>query len=201
MTKQFHDNVLPDEALDQIFREARSYNGWHDKPVTRDQIEAIYDLMKMGPTSANMQPARIVWVKSPEAKERLAALASEGNAPKIKAAPVTAIIGYDIDFHEELPWLFPHTDAKAWFEGPLGNREKPALRNMALQAAYLILAARALGLDAGPMTGFDNAKVDEAFFAGTHIKSDILVNLGQGDPASIFPRSPRLPFDEAARIE
>ena len=126
---------------------------------------------------------------------------AEGNYKKTMAAPVTVIIGRDEDFHEKLPYLFPHADAKSWFDGPREGREKPSLRNSSLQAAYLIVAARALGLDAGPMTGFDNGKVDEAFFAGTNIKSDILVNLGQGDPASIYPRSPRLSFDEAARIE
>ena len=138
--------------------------------------------------------------KSAAAKAMLGPTLDKGNYQKTMDAPVTVIIARDLDFHDKLPYLFPHTDAKAWFEGPRENREKPALRNMALQAAYLILAARALGLDAGPMSGFDNAKVNQAFFAGTQIKSDILVNLGRGDPASFFPRSPRLPFDEAARI-
>ena len=191
---------LPDPALDQLFRTARTYNAFTGE-VSDDTLHQLYGLLKFGPTEANTTPARIVFVKSDEAKARLGPALSEGNYKKTMAAPCVAIVGYDMRFFDKLPVLFPHTDAKAWFEGPLGNREKPALRNMALQAAYLILAARALGLDAGPMTGFDNAKVDEAFFAGTHIKSDILVNLGQGDPASIFPRSPRLPFDEAARIE
>ena len=195
MTTQFHDHVLEDAALDQIFREARTYNGWLDKPVSDEQIEAIYDLMKMAPTSANMQPARIVWVKSPEAKERLAALASEGNAPKIKAAPVTAIIGYDIDFHDELPWLFPHTDARSWFTGDEQAREQGAFRNSSLQGAYLILAARALGLDCGPMSGFDNAKVDAEFFADEpRHRSNFICSIGYGDPASIFDRSPRPDF-------
>lgn len=200
MTQQFHDNALSADALDQLFREARSYNGWLDKPVSDEQIRAVYELMKMGPTSANMQPARIVWAKSTEAKQKLSDLASEGNKKKIETAPVVAIIGYDIDFHEELPWLFPHTDAKSWFDGDEAGRKEGAFRNSSLQGAYLMLAARALGLDCGPMSGFDRDKLDAAFFAGTSIRSNFLVNLGQGDPASIFPRSPRLPFDEACRI-
>lgn len=188
--------MLSADALDVIFRDARSYNGWQDKPVSDEQIAAIYDLMKMGPTSANMQPARIVWVKSPEAKQKLADCASEGNKAKILAAPVTAIIGYDIDFHEELPWLFPHTDAKSWFEGDEAGREVGAFRNSSLQGAYLIIAARALGLDCGPMSGFDNAAVDAAFFGDNpREKSNFICSIGYGDPASIFDRSPRPEFD------
>ena len=141
-----------------------------------------------------------MFVKSAEAKAKLGPALAEGNYAKTMAAPVTVIIGRDEDFHEKLPYLFPHVDAKAWFDGPREGRRDASLRNASLQAAYLILAARSLGLDAGPMTGFDAAKVDEAFFAGTSIRSDILVNLGHGDPASLYPRSPRLPFDEAARI-
>lgn len=188
--------MLSADALDIIFRDARSYNGWQDKPVSDEQIAAIYDLMKMGPTSANMQPARIVWVKSPEAKQKLADCAAEGNKAKILAAPVTAIIGYDIDFHEELPWLFPHTDAKSWFEGDEAGREVGAFRNSSLQGAYLIIAARALGLDCGPMSGFDNAAVDAAFFGDNpREKSNFICSIGYGDPASIFDRSPRPEFD------
>ena len=187
-------------ALDQLFRTARTANDFHDKPVDESTLRALYDLVKFGPTSANSSPARFVFVTSKEGKAKLAPALSEGNHDKTLAAPVTVIVAFDQDFHEKLPYLFPHTDAKAWFDGPRENRFKPALRNASLQAAYLIIAARALGLDAGPMTGFDAEKVDEAFFAGTAIKSDILVNLGHGDPASIFPRSPRLGFDEAARI-
>ena len=189
-----------DAALDQLFRTARTYNAFSGE-VSDETLRRLYDLVKFGPTQANTTPARFVFVKSAEAKARLGPALDAGNHDKTMAAPVTVIIGRDQDFHEKLPYLFPHVDAKAWFEGPRDGREKPALRNMALQAAYLIVAARALGLDAGPMTGFDGAKVDAAFFAGTSIKSDILVNLGHGDPASIFPRSPRLSFDEAARIE
>ena len=190
---------LNDAALDQLFRTARTYNAFSGE-VSDETLRRLYDLVKFGPTQANTTPARFVFVKSAEAKARLGPALDAGNHDKTMAAPVTVIIGRDQDFHEKLPYLFPHVDAKAWFEGPRDGREKPALRNMALQAAYLILAARSLGLDAGPMTGFDGAKVDAAFFAGTPIKSDILVNLGHGDPASIFPRSPRLGFDEAARI-
>ena len=191
---------LNDAALDQLFRTARTYNAFSGE-VSDETLRRLYDLVKFGPTQANTTPARFVFVKSAEAKARLGPALDAGNHDKTMAAPVTVIIGRDEDFHEKLPFLFPHVDAKAWFEGPRDGREKPALRNMALQAAYLIVAARALGLDAGPMTGFDGAKVDAAFFAGTSIKSDILVNLGHGDPASIFPRSPRLSFDEAARLE
>lgn len=195
MTTQFHDRVLDDAALDQLFREARSYNGWLDKPVTDEQIRAIYELMKMAPTSANMQPARIVWVKSPEAKERLVALVSEGNRAKVQSAPVTAIIGYDIDFHDELPWLFPHTDARSWFAGDEAAREQGAFRNSSLQGAYLMLAARAVGLDCGPMSGFDNAAVDKEFFADEpRHRSNFICAIGYGDPASIFGRSPRPDF-------
>ena len=194
-------DVFTDAALDQLFRTARTQNAFQDRPVEDSQLRALYDLLKWGPTSANNSPARFVFVKSADAKQKLAPALSEGNLAKTMAAPVTVIVGFDEDFHEKLPYLFPHTDAKAWFEGPREGRHEAAFRNGTLQGAYLILAARALGLDAGPMIGFDAAKVDEAFFAGTQLKSDILVNLGQGDPASIFPRSPRLPFDEAARIE
>ena len=192
-------DVLNDTALDQLFRTARTYNAFGGE-VSDDTLRQLYDLLKFGPTQANTTPARFVFVKSAEAKAKLGPALDEGNYKKTMAAPVTVIIGRDEDFHEKLPYLFPHTDAKAWFDGPRENRFKPALRNASLQAAYLIIAARALGLDAGPMTGFNAAKVDEAFFAGTAIKSDILVNLGHGDPASIFPRSPRLGFDEAAYI-
>ena len=195
MTTQFHDRLLDDAALDQLFREARSYNGWLDRPVSDEQIRAIYDLMKMAPTSANMQPARIVWVKSEGAKQRLAALASEGNRGKITSAPVTAIIGYDIDFHDELPWLFPHTDARSWFTGDEAKREEGAFRNSSLQGAYLMLAARALGLDCGPMSGFDNAKVDAEFFADEpRHRSNFICGIGYGDPSTIFERSPRPDF-------
>ena len=191
---------LNDAALDQLFRTARTYNAFSGQ-VSDATLRDLYELLKLGPTQANTTPARFVFVKSAQAKAKLGPALDKGNYNKTMAAPVTVIVARDLDFHEKMPYLFPHVDAKAWFDGPRANRETPALRNTALQSAYLILAASALGLDAGPMIGFDAAKVDEAFFAGTQLKSDILVNLGQGDPASIFPRSPRLPFDEAARIE
>src|SRR5690606_1512003 len=159
------------------------------------------DMLNGGTTDANTGPAQFVFVKTHKAKAKLGQALEPGNYRKTMDAPLTVIIGRDLDFHEKLPYLFPHVDAKAWFDGPREGRDKPALLNMSLQAAYLILAARSLGLDAGPMTGFDHAKVDEAFFTGTAIKSEILVNLGHGDPASLYPRSPRLSFDEAARIE
>jgi len=193
-------HVLDDAALDQLFRTARTQNAFLDKPVDDSQLKALYELLKWGPTAANGSPARFVFVKSPEAKAKLAPALSEGNHVKTLAAPVTVIVGFDEDFHEKLPFLFPHTDAKAWFDGPREGRTEGAFRNGSLQGAYLILAARALGLDAGPMSGFDNAKVDEAFFKGTAIKSNFLVNLGYGDASGLFPRLPRLSFDEAARI-
>lgn len=193
-------DVLPAASLDQLFRSARTYNAFSGE-ISDETLRELYDLLKWGPTSANMSPARFVFVKSKEAKAKLEPALSQGNHDKTMAAPVTVIVAYDPDFHEKLPYLFPHTDAKSWFDGPRENRRDHAFRNGTLQGAYLILAARSLGLDTGPMTGFDNAIVDEAFFKGTPIKSNFLVNLGQGDPASIFPRSPRLAFDEAARIE
>ena len=188
--------ALNDAALDQLFRTARSYNGWLDTPVSDGDIAAIYDLLKMGPTSANQSPARFVWCRSDEAKARLAACASEGNKAKILAAPCTVIIGYDLDFHEQLPWLFPHTDARAWFEGKEEFRRESAFRNSALQGAYLMLAARALGLDCGPMSGFDqNATTAEFFTESPRVRADWLCSIGHGDPASIFGRSPRPEFD------
>ncbi|MBB1086921.1 malonic semialdehyde reductase [Lysobacter sp. SG-8] len=191
--------TLPDASLDQLFRMARTHNELGGE-VSDEILRQLYDLAKWGPTSANMCPMRVVFVKSREAKARLEPALDEGNRAKTMAAPVTAIVGFDEDFHEKLPVLFPHTDAKSWFEGPREARHVPAFRNGSLQGAYLILAARAVGLDCGPMSGFDNAKVDAEFFAGTAIKSNFLVNLGHGDPGKLFPRSPRLSFDEAARI-
>lgn len=186
---------LNDQALDQLFRTARSYNGYLDQPVSDAQLDAIWELMKFGPTSANALPARIVWVKSDEAKQRLAKLSSEGNAPKILSAPVTAIVGMDLEFFEHLPDLFPHTDARSWFVGNAALAETTAMRNSTLQGAYLILAARALGLDTGPMSGFDNAAVDAEFFAGQpNVKSNFITTIGYGDPATIFDRSPRPDF-------
>jgi 3-hydroxypropanoate dehydrogenase len=192
---------LADAALDQLFRTARSYNGYLDKPVSTEQLHAIWDLMKYGPTSANMLPARMVWCTTDEAKAKLAACCMPANAEKVLKAPVTVIIGMDIDYHEQLPWLFPHTDAKAWFDGNEPLREVSAMRNSSLQGAYFILAARALGLDTGPMSGFANPAVDAAFFADTpRVKSNFISTLGYGDPATIFDRSPRPDFDTFNRI-
>ncbi len=194
-------DVLSSEDLDLIFRAGRTHNVWLDKPVEDALLEQVYDLAKMGPTSANMCPMRIVFVKSPEAKERLKPALDAGNVDKTMKAPVTAIIGMDIHFFEKLPKLFPHADAKAWFKDlPENVLETIALRNSSLQGAYFMLAARALGLDCGPMSGFNNAKVDEAFFAGTTVKSNFLCSLGYGDASKLFPRSPRLSFDEACKL-
>lgn len=196
MTTQFHDQHLSADALDQIFREARSYNGWLDKVVSDEQLHAIWELMKMGPTSANMQPSRIVWVKSPEAKAKLVECVSDGNKEKVKAAPVTAILAYDIDFHEELPWLFPHTDAKSWFEGDEEGRKEGAFRNSSLQGAYLMIAARALGLDCGPMSGFDKGALEKAFLTDEpRHRVNFICSIGYGDKTTIFDRSPRPEFD------
>ena len=193
---------LPDSALDQIFRTARTYNGYLDKPVTTEQLHAIWELMKMGPTSANQLPARLVWCVSQEAKDKLAQFALPKNGEKIRAAPVTVIIGMDLDFHENLPWLFPHDQtAKSWFEGNEDLRQANAFRNSSLQGAYFIIAARALGLDTGPMSGFDNAAVDKAFFADQpRVRSNFISTLGYGDPSTIFERSPRPEFSKFNRI-
>ena len=186
---------LDDAALDQLFRTARSYNGYTDAPVSRAQMDAIWDVMKWGPTSANCLPARLVWCESAEAKAKLAALAMPANATKILSAPVTVIIGMDMEFYEQLPELFPPTDARSWFVGNQTMIDTTAFRNSSLQGAYFIMAARALGLDTGPMSGFDNAGVDAAFFAGTTVKSNFISTLGVGDPTTIFDRLPRPGFD------
>lgn len=186
---------LDPAALDQLFRAARTFNGYTDAPVTRGQMDAIWELMKFGPTSANCLPARMVWCESDEAKEKLATLALPANGDKIRKAPVAVIIGMDLEFYEQLPELFPHADARSWFAGNVALAEATAFRNSSLQGAYFILAARALGLDTGPMSGFDNAAVDQAFFAGMNVKSNFISTLGIGDPATIFGRSPRPGFD------
>lgn len=192
---------LTDSALDQLFRTARTYNAFSGD-IDDATLQRLYELLKWGPTAANTCPARFVFVRSAEAKARLAPALDDGNREKTLAAPVTVIVGHDMAFYDKLPMLFPHVDARAWFAGkPEAVLETVAMRNGSLQGAYLILAARSLGLDTGPMSGFDNAKLDAAFFAGTAIRSNFLVNLGKGDPASLFPRSPRLGFDEACRIE
>ena len=195
------NNTLGDAGWDLLFRKARTHNGWLNQPVDDATLREIYELTKMGPTSANMSPLRIVFVKSKDAKDKLKPCLSPGNVDKTMAAPVTAILGMDIHFYEHLPKLFPHADAKAWFKDlPENILEYMALRNSSLQGAYFMLAARSLGLDCGPMSGFDNAKVDAAFFAGTKFKSNFLCNLGYGDPSKLYPRSPRLTFDEVCSI-
>ena len=192
--------ALDDSALLQIFLNARTHNAWLKKEVADGLLRTLVDTLKMGPTSANCSPARIVFVKSKEAKERLKPLLDEGNRDKTMAAPATAIIGYDLDFYEHLPKLFPHANARSWFAGKPDHIAATAFRNGSLQGAYLILAARALGLDCGPMSGFDNAGVDKEFFAGTKIKSNFLCNLGFGDASDLKPRSPRFAFEEIATI-
>lgn len=193
---------LDDAALDQLFRTARTYNGYTDQPVTAAQLEAIWDLMKMGPTSANCLPARLVWCVSQEAKDRLADCAGGTNPDKIRKAPVSVVIGMDMAFHEALPELFPHTDARSWFLGNDKLIADTAFRNSSLQGAYFIMAARALGLDTGPMSGFDAAKVEAAFFAGQPtVKANFISTLGYGDPATIFGRSPRPEFSRFNRID
>jgi 3-hydroxypropanoate dehydrogenase len=191
---------LDDRSLDIIFRAARTHSEWLDKPVSDALLHQVYDLMKWAPTSANSSPARIVFVRSAAAKQRLLPAMAPGNLEKTRTAPVTAIIAHDSEFHEKLPMLFPQADARSWFAGNQALIDTTAFRNGTLQGAYLILAARALGLDAGPMSGFDNAKVDQEFFPGGKTKSNFIVNLGYGDHAKLFPRNPRLPFAEAAQI-
>jgi 3-hydroxypropanoate dehydrogenase len=193
--------VLSDDSLDLIFRSARTFDDWLDRPVDDARVRDVYDLMKWGPTSANCSPARFVWVRSPEGKIKLAQLAWERNRAKILQAPLTVIIGNDLDFAAKLPKLMPH-NAEALqkaFTAP-GMTEATAMRNGSLQGAYLIIAARAFGLDCGPMSGFDNAGVDREFFAGTNIQSNFICSVGYGVPASLFPRNPRLSFEEAGHF-
>lgn len=192
--------TLDQAALAQLFLNARTHNAWQDKPVSDDQLRAIYDLMKMGPTSANCSPARLVFVKSKAEKEKLRPCLAPGNVDKTMAAPVCAIIAWDNEFYEQLPQLFPHTDARSWFAGNEKLIHDTGFRNSSLQGAYLMLAARALGLDCGPMSGFDADKVRAAFFAGENVTVNFLCNLGYGDPKGLFPRSPRLDFAAACRI-
>ena len=191
---------LDDQALDLLFREARTHNGWLDRPVPHALIEKAVDLAKMGPSAANSSPLRILFVESAEAKEQLKPALSPGNVEKTMAAPVTAIMAYDQAFYEFLPKLFPHADARSWFAGNETFAKHTASQSGTLQAAYFLLALRAVGLDAGPLNGFDNAKVDETFFAGTSVKSNFIINIGYGDPTKLFPRNPRLDFAEIARF-
>lgn len=204
---------LDNEGLDLLFRNARTFNAWSDKPVSDEILKQLYDLMKWGPTSVNCCPARILFLRTPAAKQRLLPALAPGNIEKTMTAPVTAIIGYDGKFYEQLPKLFPHTDARAWFSNTPELAEVTARRNSSLQGAYFMMAARALGLDCGPLSGFDQAKVDHEFFPAenrpdfeyeyfpdSHIKTNFLCNLGYGDSAKLFPRSPRLDFDEACKL-
>lgn len=187
-------------AIKTLFTEARTHNGWQETPVTDETLREIYDLMKWGPTSANCSPARIVFVRTPEGKEKLRSSLSSGNLEKTLAAPVTAIIAWDSEFYERLPELFPHGDARSWFTSSPALAEETAFRNSTMQAAYLIFACRALGLDTGPMSGFDRQKVDEAFFMGTTLKSNLLINIGYGDVSKLYGRLPRLSFEDACGL-
>lgn len=189
-----------DISTEQLFTQARTHSVFSDKPVAGDMLRQLYDLMKWGPTSANCSPARIIFVRTLEAKARLLACMAEGNVEKTRAAPVTAIIGMDMAFYEHLPKLFPHTDARSWFEGKPQAIADTAFRNSSLQGAYLIMAARALGLDCGPMSGFDAAQVDAAFWAGTSVKTNFICNLGYGVAEQLHARGPRLSFDQACQL-
>ncbi len=192
--------AIDEAALDALFRAARTHNAWQDREVPDALLRQAYDLAKMAPTSANCQPMRVVFVRSEAEKKKLEPCLMKGNREKTMAAPATAIIAYDTEFYEQLPWLFPHTDARSWFAGDAEKAEENAFRNGSLQGAYLLLACRAVGLDCGPMSGFDNAKVDEAFFAGTTFKSNFLMNIGFGDPSVLHERGPRPGFDDFCKI-
>lgn len=192
---------LEDAALNTLFMDARTHNAWADKGIPPGILEEVWNIARMGPTSANCSPARIVFVESDEAKEKLRPCLMDGNVDKTMQAPVTAIIGHDMEFYEKLPKLFPHTDARSWFVGNDDLIRETAFRNGTLQAAYLMIAARARGLDCGPMSGFDKKKVDAAFFASTTVRSNFLCNIGYGTDEDLFPRSPRLAFAEACRVE
>ena len=193
--------MLPQSSLDTLFLNARTHNGWLDKPVNDAQLHQIFDLMKMAPTSANCSPARFVFVKTEAARTKLLECVDAGNAQKVSTAPITAIIGMDMAFYEKLPQLFPHANARAWFEGKATKIADTAFRNSSLQGAYFVLAARAIGLDCGPMSGFDHEKIDAAFWGGNTVKTNFICALGYGDATKLFPRSPRFAFDEACQIE
>jgi len=193
--------TLDDQARDLLFRAARTHYAWTDRPVPDTRLQELYDLLKWGPTSANCSPARFVFIRTREGKEKLRPALSAGNVEATMAAPVTVIVAQDSKFYDHLPMLYPQADARGWFADNWSLADQTATRNGTLQGAYLILAARAVGLDAGPMSGFDNWKVDEAFLSGTDWRSNFLVNLGYGDPAGLRPRNPRLSFDEACRLE
>ena len=187
-------------TTEQLFTEARTQNGYLDTVVPDSQLQALYEMLKWGPTSANCSPARFIFVRSADAKARLADCVSPGNQPKVREAPATVIIGMDMEFFEKLPQLFPHTDARAWFIGKPQMIADTALRNSSLQGAYLIMAARALGLGCGPMSGFDAAKVNAAFWAGSSVKTNFICTLGHGNPAKVLSRSPRLTFEQACQL-
>jgi 3-hydroxypropanoate dehydrogenase len=187
-------------STEQLFTDARTQNGYTSEAVSDDTLRQVYELMKWGPTAANSSPARLIFVRSSAAKDKLLACVSAGNVNKVREAPVTVIVGMDLDFHEQLPKLFPHVDARAWFVNDAAKRAESALRNSSLQGGYLILAARALGLDCGPMSGFDPARIDAAFWAGRSVKTNFICALGRGDPAKVCPRNPRLSFDEACQL-
>ena len=191
---------LADAALAQLFTDARTHYGWDATPVSEADLRQLYDLVKMGPTSANGSPARFIFCHSPEAREKLAACASVNNQAKVKAAPVTVIIGFDPKFHERLPELFPHIDARPWFNWSADFARETAFRNASLQGAYLIMAARALGWDTGPMSGFDKVAVDSGFWGETGIETNFICSLGKGSGEGLFPRLPRLSFEDAAQI-
>lgn len=193
-------HAIADTALDQVFRTARTQNTWQDKPISPAVLQAVYDLARMGPTSANCSPARFIFLTTSESKNKLKPFLLPGNVDKVLTAPATAIIGHDMTFYEKLPKLFPHTDARSWFVGNERLIETTAFRNGTLQGAYLMMAARSLGLDCGPMSGFDNAGVDKAFFDNGPVKSNFICALGYGDPKGLFPRSPRLSFEEACQV-
>lgn len=193
-------DILSDAGMDLLFREARTHSAWLAKDVSDVLLEAVYDLARLGPTSANCSPMRVLFLRSAEAKARLKPALSEGNVEKTMAAPVTAIVAHDLDFYQHLPRLFPHTDARSWFAGKPDHIKTTAFRNGSLQGAYLIMAARALGLDCGPMSGFDNAAVDREFFPDGKVKSNFLCNLGHGDRGKLQTRAPRFEFDEACKI-
>ena len=192
--------MLDEGARRALFTDARTHYAWRDEPVGDAVLQELFDLLRMGPTSANCSPARFLFLRTPDAKERLRPALSAGNVDKTMAAPVVAVVAHDPRFYEQLPKLFPHADARAWFAGNEALASETAFRNGTLQGAYLILAARAVGLDTGPMSGFDNARVDGIFFAASGWKSNFLVNLGHGDPSGLLARSPRLTFDEACLL-
>lgn len=192
--------ILDPSAFDQLFIDARTHNAWFDQPVSDDELRQLYELVRMGPTSANCCPARFVFVRTAEGKEKLKPCLSSGNLEKTMSAPVTVIVAYDKAFYEKLPELFPHADARSWFTSSPAFAEQTALRNSSMQAAYLIMAARALDIDSGAMSGFDAKKLDEAFFAGTTWASNLLINLGHGNPEKLYERLPRLSFDDACQL-